>query len=448
MNKRGNKLEKALADATLKRKELVKNFHSSGIREFDEMLGGGFAEGTLTLIQQDIGCGGEIILNKMIELQLQLSNVVLVILTDPTAMFIEEKLKKLEEEFVEENSLIILNLARTSIKNINVLSDKHEVSLRIRAARENAIELLKNKRENENDEEIQLFIFIISLNSLVLNLSNENLIRVVHDFLLDSIEQKTIDIILLNKGIVSKEMNAKIQSLCHGVIDLSAYYEGVQKKTDIKILKLTGRFHDLKIEPYILAFDENTNEYKFFIKSAFLTSFDTFKNLLAWNKGSIFLSKVPYIITPINYIDSFLDIPRIIDSKKGKIELLERAQGIGRRMSIMAEKLYFLEGYPLFKSTLQMASLMGWGQAEIEEFEEEENLIKIIHIANKEFKAENFQIFLEGFYRGIILRTLNKKISYIEIHQEPIENIETQQINGNLNIVRQYHIIIKCRSNL
>jgi len=439
-------LEKALAEATIKRKELVRNFYSTGFRELDEMLGGGFAQGTLTLVQQDIGSGGEIILSKIIELQLKFSNIVLVILTDPTALFIKDLLTKLKNNKLYSENILILNLAELSLKNINILGDKHEISLAIHSIKKQAFDLLLKKREENQDEEIQLFSFIISLNPFVLNLSNENLMRIINDLLLDSIEKKSIDIMLINKDILVKEIHARIQSLCHCVIDLNAYFEGIQKKFDIRILKLIGRFHDQKIEPYILTFDEKLNDYIFRIKSAFLTSFETFRNLLNWNLGSIYLSRTPYVITPISYIDSFLEIPRFLDSKRGIEELQERSQGIGRKLTSMVENLYFLEGFALFKSVLETASLMGWGESIIEEFQEEENLIKLKHLVNKEFKPENFKIFLEGFYKGIILRTLNKRVTYIEIK----ENINASQENlenfQQLENIVQYKILIKFTS--
>jgi predicted ATP-dependent serine protease len=54
-------LEKALADATLRRNKVIKNFTSTGVRELDEMLGGGFMPGSCSF-STDLGSGGELIL--------------------------------------------------------------------------------------------------------------------------------------------------------------------------------------------------------------------------------------------------------------------------------------------------------------------------------------------------------------------------------------------------
>ncbi|MBD3353566.1 MAG: hypothetical protein GF364_18930 [Candidatus Lokiarchaeota archaeon] len=420
----GEHLEKALADATLRRKKITRSFTSSGIRELDEMLGGGFLPGTQNLIQQDLGSGGEIILSRIIELELSLSNIVLLILTDPTAAFLEGLINKLDTE-----NLLVLNLVAESRKNSDVIFDKHEISLKIRHIRKKATELLIKKREEFGDDDIQLFTFLVSLNPFVLNLSDDKVTMILYDNLLQCIDQNSIDIILLNKAILSAEMNARIQSLCHGVIDLRSYFEGVQKKNEIRILKMIGRYYDVKIEPYVIAFDETRNKYDFIIKSAFLTSFETFRNLLTWNKGSIALSKVPYVMAPVSYLNALLEMPYNVNPKKGKDEIIEKARGIGRRLAIMVEKLYFVENIALFKSTLQTASLLGWGNAKIEIIELEEHLLELTHIVHKKFNQEVYEIFLDGYYRGMIKRTLNRGIRYIKIFIDDEQNNESS--NGN-----------------
>lgn len=426
-------LEKALADSTILRRQITRNFTSSGIRELDEMLGGGFLPSTLTLLQQDLGSGGEIILSKIIKLQLSLSNLVLVILADPTATFVKDTLASIDDE-----RLIVLDLVEQSKKDINVVFDKHEISLKIREIRSYATKKLAKIREDEDDPEIQLFSMLISANPFILNLSPEKVTRILYDTLIQCLEQKTIDIVLLNKNILSGEMNARIQSLCHSVIDLRSYFEGVQKKNDIRILKMIGRYYDVKIEPYVISFDEKTRKYDFVIKSAFLTSFETFRNLLTWNNGSISLSKVPYILAPATYFNSLLEMPMNIDPKRGKEEIREKARGIGRRLAIMVEMLYFVEDMALFKATLQTASLLGWGDAEIDVLEIEENLMQIVHKINEEFNENVYTLFLDGFYRGIIKRTLNRGIRYVKI-----SNVKEKDKKNNGDNTVSYKIRIR-----
>lgn len=429
-------LEKALADATILRRQITRNFTSSGIRELDEMLGGGFLPSTLTLLQQDLGSGGEIILSKLIKLQLSLSNMVLVILTDPTAAFVKDML-----EGCDDDHLIVLDLVEQSKRDVNVVFDKHEISLKIREIRAHATKKLEEIREAEEDPDIQLFSIMISANPFILNLSREKVTRILYDSLLQCLEQKTIDIILMNKNILSEEMNARIQALCHSVIDLRSYFEGVQKKNDIRILKMIGRYYDVKIEPYVISFDEKTRKYDFVIKSAFLTSFETFRNLLTWNNGSISLSKVPYILAPAAYFNSLLEMPVNIDPQKGKDEIREKAQGIGRRLAIMVEMLYFVEDMALFKATLQTASLLGWGDAKIDVLEMEENLMQLVHKIHRDFNENVFVIFLDGFYRGIIKRTLNRGIRYIKVskikaHEQKNNGDNTVSYNLRIRLTR------------
>ncbi len=46
-------LEKQLGEVTLRKSMYERELVSSGIRELDEMMGGGFRPGTSTLIQED-----------------------------------------------------------------------------------------------------------------------------------------------------------------------------------------------------------------------------------------------------------------------------------------------------------------------------------------------------------------------------------------------------------
>jgi hypothetical protein len=201
-------------------------------------------------------------------------------------------------------------------------------------------------------------------------------------------------------------MLARVQSLCHCVVDLKSYFEGVQKKNEICILKMIGRYYDIKIEPYVLTFDDKTLKYQFMIKSAFLTSFETFRNLLTWNKGSVALAKQSYIVAPMTYLNSLLEMPYNMDPKKGEEEIIEKAQGIGRRLAIMVEKLYFVEGTALLDASLQMASLMGWGNAKIIVLEMEENLLELITESHKDFSFKVLSHSWKDIIKGLLSETL------------------------------------------
>src|SRR4030042_1603149 len=98
-------LDKELAEDTILKREREKNFVSSGIRELDEMIGGGFRRGSLTLIQESLGAGGVVLLKNIIEVQLALANHVLVIYTDPTLQYYISKLEEMHDP-----NLSILNL--------------------------------------------------------------------------------------------------------------------------------------------------------------------------------------------------------------------------------------------------------------------------------------------------------------------------------------------------
>lgn len=98
-------LDKQLADDILLKQEREKTLISSGIRELDEMIGGGFRLGSLILIQESLGAGGVVLLKNIIEVQLALANHVLVIYTDPTLQYYISKL-----EAMHDPNLSILNL--------------------------------------------------------------------------------------------------------------------------------------------------------------------------------------------------------------------------------------------------------------------------------------------------------------------------------------------------
>jgi hypothetical protein len=61
----------------------------------------------------------------------------------------------------------------------------------------------------------------------------------------------------MQKNIISKELTAKIQSLCHLVCDLTAKSTEGLTELNIKILKHAGTIHDIKSEPYIIEYDRH-----------------------------------------------------------------------------------------------------------------------------------------------------------------------------------------------
>ena len=110
----------------------------------------------------------------------------------------------------------------------------------------------------------------------------------------------------------------------------------------------------------------------------------------------------------------------------------------------MVERLYYVTGIDLFKSTLQTASMMGWGHAVMTGYEPEENLIKIEHKINRNFNRQLYLIFLEGVYRGIIKRVFNKGIRYIRFTRIDQSTETGSESKGEIYV---YEIKIRLKRN-
>lgn len=401
------RIQEKLAESTIRKRELLekKRFYSTGIRELDEMMGGGFQRDSLTLFQQDIGSGGEVILKQIIEDQLSVSNVVLVILTDVIS-------RSLIQSIYEGHSspdFILLDLVEKSMNDINLFTNRHELSLQIRGAREKAVEYVNQKRVDTNDSNIQLFTALISLNPFILNLSPLNVIQLIQDNLNLCCDTNTCDLMLLNKDIVSSEMLAKIQSLSHVVVDLTSRFEGIYKQQYIRILKMVGHYlRDDRIEPYRIQYNDK-NEYSVIIKSAFLNTFETFRNLMEWNEGTLEFSNTPFLILPTHGWMRFLkkiDDPEI---------LREAGFKIGSDLSSFIEKLYMIERWDALKTTLRIWSLLGWGISKMIKKEMTQKLVEFSHSFHSDIREEIYFPILRGLYSGIISQSLKLSVKHIDI---------------------------------
>ncbi len=413
-------LDKELADDTLLKREREKNFVSSGIRELDEMIGGGFRKGSLTLIQESLGAGGVVLLKNIIEVQLALANKVLVIYTDPTLQYY---ISKLEE--THDKNLSILNLLPKGAGDTSF--NRHDINLRVKDARGKLF-----------PSTVPVFVVIFTLNPFFLNLDEEQVIHILHENLLLTLQYKTIDLVLLQKGLVSEGIVAKMQSLSHGVIDLTSQFEGTHKQNTVRIPKMVESVPDVKVEPYEILFDKYTQKEKFTINTAFLTSFETFRSLIKWRDGEITLSQYPYLIAPIHYFNAFLDIALTLNRQKGRAEILEKAQGVGRKLATAVERMYFLSGSELLKASIRTISLQGWGAGQLKACELGENLIVIEQHFPSQVVEEPYQIFIEGFFRGVIKTIFGRSVRSAQFQRNEEEKIgRVYEIQFRLEVVKE-----------
>jgi archaellum biogenesis ATPase FlaH len=421
-------LEKQLGEVTNQKTRYESELVSSGIRELDEMMGGGFRPGMCNLIQEDLGAGGLVVIEKIIEIQLSLDNKVLVILTDPTAEFFVNRLKELN---TSGGDLVILDFVKKSRNNIEILFDKHELSLQIQEAQQELMDRVKEA----NDEDVYGFVVYLTLNPFLMNLDEKTVTRMLFESVLLTSKLNMINITLVQKNIINTEYHARMLSMFHAVIDLSSEYRGIQKMNYIRILKYIGRYFDPKIEPYMIEFDTERNKYNFLIRSAFLTSFDTFRSLLEWQGGTIYLSKVPYVVTPVAYISLLMEIPLLMDKERGRKELIEKGMTIGRILTINTDSLYHLSGVDLLKATIRGAALQGYGYIRVVDLQMDENFLSVRHLVHPAFILEPYLAFLEGFYRGVIRRTLKREIRSITFTKQDFDDVnQTQSTEPIYNI--------------
>jgi archaellum biogenesis ATPase FlaH len=233
-------LEKQLGKVTIQKSKYERELVSTGIRELDEMLGGGFRPGTCTLIQEDLGAGGLMVIEKIIEIQLSLGNKILAIVTDPTAEFFIDRLKELPEQ---EHNLLFHDFVKESRLNIELLFDKHELSLQVQDAQQQLIQKVKES----DDDDIYGFAIYLTLNPFLMNLDERTVNRMLFENVLNTTKNNIITLTLMQKDVISAEYHARIVSMFHAVIDLSSEYKGIQKMNYIRILKYAGRYFDPKI---------------------------------------------------------------------------------------------------------------------------------------------------------------------------------------------------------
>jgi len=443
--------EASLGKETLLTEKSKKDKISSGIREFDEMIGGGFIPSSMNLIQESLGGSGDILAYCIARANLNLCNKVLVIYSDPLSRYLIERLKLFDDTFgaeapIEEKkidtfigkgqqcgtSLYLLDFVELSEKDISLMEDRHELQLKI----SNAISQMLNSIDDAGDDYSEKFVIHFSLNPFLLKLGASTL-DILYNSLIEATTNNYVQIMLMQKDIISHELKAKIQSLCHLVCDLEAEEIGGLIQHQIKILKHAGTLHDIKSEPYIIDYDRQFDRYNFLIRGAFLTNFETMRNLLKYQSGSVFLANVPYLIAPAEYFNNLLEMPINLSMEGGKREIHEKSQAIGRRITNSTKSLYYLFDLDLFKATLQQLALFGFGNIEIDVYEKEENLLMVNIDFHKDFHERSYKLFVKGLMEGIIRRSLKRSIRSIQIIK-----IEKEIIDKEPNKLR-FKVIIR-----
>jgi archaellum biogenesis ATPase FlaH len=382
------------------------------------MIGGGFTPASINLIQESLGCGGDILSYCIARANLKLSNKVLIIYADPLSEYLIKRLKTFDTPIPEKQqkqdafvgpgrehgeNLYILNLVKLTERDPSLMEDKHELQIKISSA---VNDMLSNI-QSSGDDFSEKFIFYLSLNPFLIKLG-ESTLDLIYNNLMSAKKENYVQIALLQKDLISHEVIARIQSLCHLISDLSSYDIGGLTDNRLKILKHAGTVHDIKAEPYILEHNREMDKYNFLIRGAFLTTFETMRNLLKYQHGTVYLANIPYLIAPVNYFNSLLDMPLNILIDAGKKEIREKSQGIGRKLTSGTETTYYLQDLELLKATLRSLSLFGFGNFKLDTYEEEENLMEIKSSFHKEFHAKSYKLFIKGLIEGIIRRSIGK----------------------------------------
>jgi len=442
--------EKQLGEETLLSEKSKKDKISSGIREFDEMIGGGFIPASLNLVQESLGCGGDILLYCIARANLNLSNKVLIIFSDPLSRYLVDRLKKFDGDCSESSAegenvkfffgkghecgenLFILDLVKLSEQDQTIMEDRHELQLSISTA----IDQMLQEIEASGDDYSDKFVIHFSLNPFLLKLGASSL-DILYNSLIESVKSNYVQIVLMQKDIISQELKARIQSMCHLVCDLTAQETGGLTKHNIKILKHAGTIHDIKAEPYTVEYDRHLDRYSFLIRGAFLTSFETLRNLLKYEDGSIYMASAPYLIAPLEYFNNLLEMPLNLSLEGGKREIHEKSQAIGRRLTNSTKALYYLFDLDLLNATLRQLALFGFGNLEIDVYEKEENLLMVNITFQREFHERSYKLFLKGLLEGIIRRSLKRSIRSIRIIK-----IEKDVLDKQLNRHR-FKLIIR-----
>ncbi|TFF95778.1 MAG: hypothetical protein EU544_02050 [Promethearchaeota archaeon] len=446
----GEDFQKDLGRETLLAQKAEKGKISSGIREFDEMIGGGFTPASINLIQENLGCGADILSYCIARANLNLSNKVLIIFSDPLSKYLVERLTIIDQKgtslnenesakdsFVGKgqtrgNNLYTLDLVSLSESDVSLMEDKMEVQLKISSA----IDQMVKDIDGTSEEDTEKFILYFTLNPFLLKLGPSTL-DIMYNSLVESSKSNYVQVIIMQKNIINQELSAKIQSLCHLVCDLSATDIGGITSHYIRVLKHAGTIHDIKAEPYIVEYNREMDKYNFLIRGAFLTSFETLRNLLKYQQGTIFLANVPYLIAPVDYFNILLEMPLNLSIEGGKREINEKSQAIGRKLTNATKSLYYLDGVDLLKATLRQMALFGFGNLEIEVYEDEENLLIINIQFQKEFHERSYKLFIKGMMEGIIRSVLERTIRSVRIIK-----LEMTDSEKDLNM-HHYKIIIR-----
>ncbi len=446
------KFQEDLGKETLLTEKAKKEKISSGIRELDEMIGGGFTPASMNLIQESLGCGGDILCYSIAKANLNLSNKVLIIYSDPICRYLVDRLKTCdstypngqnigsqnkEQQFTGKgqecgNNLFILDLVKLTEQDSTLMDDKHEIQIRI----SNSINQWLKDLENNKDDTSDRIIIYFSLNPFLLKLGQATL-DLLYNNLIEATKTNYVQIVLMQKEIISDELKAKIQSMCHLVCDLSAKDVAGLMEHHIRILKHAGTVHDIKAEPYVVDYDRQLNKYSFYIRGAFLTSFETLRNLLKYQEGAIFMADLPYLIAPVDYFNVLLEMPLNLSLDGGKREINEKSQSIGRNITSATRSLYFLADIELFKASLRQLALFGFGNFELITYEKDENLLIVNIKFEKEFNDRSYKLFINGLMEGIVRSALERSVRSVQIIK-----IEMDESNKALNRLH-YKMIVR-----
>lgn len=211
----------------------------TGILGLDDLIGGGIPPRFTILTIEDAGVGGDVLLYNIALQQKLKKNLVLNVIVDPSNYYIlHNLLPHQSDEFMIMDAISDANQTRFSCK-----PPLHEINLTLKEARRHLVDQSRDLKAANHDDfkEFGAFILFWSLNPLLINFEAKDVLHFFFENIRESIRYGTIEVYLLQKGIVKDTVLKSLMAFSHAVWDLSSETNSGKRDFAMNILKMSNQ---------------------------------------------------------------------------------------------------------------------------------------------------------------------------------------------------------------
>ncbi|AEA47992.1 RAD55 family ATPase [Archaeoglobus veneficus] len=197
----------------------------TGILSLDAQLRGGFPEGSVILILEDPGAGGDVLSYHFAVEGAKSGDKVLYVSTDDPADYIRESMRCLDGDTIEK--IEILDFVSPKLQS----ATPRDFLRRMRYDPLNGLRTLLNTESFDR-------VVVNNLTFFLLHYDKEEVFKLIEDFSMYSKRDNSVYLIMLTKGMFDSRTETAMKHVADGVIELTLKEVENEMQRRLKFLKL------------------------------------------------------------------------------------------------------------------------------------------------------------------------------------------------------------------